>query len=372
MRLFTNAIIFGFFLVVISCNEKAATKEAPKKTTTEVISTGDPHAKVSSNIPFVTPEPDVLNPISQFVRRIFQDSKGNYWFGTNGDGVLFYDGKKLTKYSVDEGFDALAVRGIVEDKNGMIWFATENDLIIYNPKVSLTPTAESFSEFAYESVIPHFDIWGIMIDSYDVLWINTYMGVANYDGEYVRPFKLPLSKKDPNRGVSHPKMVSAVFEDSKGNMWFSTPSGAYKHDGEKLEHFSEKEGLASNSINHILEDNNGDIWFATHYGGVSKYDGKNFTNYTKEGTITGDEVWSLFKDKEGNIWFPAEHQGVYKYDGKNFTNFGKDQGLSSGAIQCIYQDKKGTIWFGGYLGLFKLEGEKVVSVTKEDLENRTH
>lgn len=370
-----KTFLFSFILITLtfSCKKKEVTKEkikAIEKNTQEV--EDNPQNNTTTNIPFVTSPPEVPNPISQFVRRIFQDSKGNYWFGTNGDGVLFYDGKKVTKYSIDEGFDAFAVRGIVEDKDGMIWFATENDLIIYDPKVSITPTADSFSEFAYESVIPHFDTWGLMIDSKDVLWINTYMGVASYDGEYVRPLLLPKSKKDPNRGVSHPKMVSSVFEDNKGNMWFSTPGGAYKDNGETLEHFSEEDGLPGSSVNQVIEDKNGDLWFATFYNGVSKYDGKTFTNYTKDGIITGDEVWSLFKDKEGNIWFPAEHHGVYKYDGATFTNYGKAQGLESGAIQCIFQDKGGVIWFGGYLGLFKLEGEKVVSVTKEDLETRTH
>jgi ligand-binding sensor domain-containing protein len=32
--------------------------------------------------------------VSQYIRSIFQDSKGNLWFGTIGDGVVRYD-KKL-------------------------------------------------------------------------------------------------------------------------------------------------------------------------------------------------------------------------------------------------------------------------------------
>lgn len=36
--------------------------------------------------------PPVAVQISEFVRRIFQDSRGDMWFGTNGDGVIRYDG----------------------------------------------------------------------------------------------------------------------------------------------------------------------------------------------------------------------------------------------------------------------------------------
>ena len=50
--------------------------------------------------------------ISEYVREVFQDRDGNFWFGTNGDGVCRYDGKSLTYLSVEEGFGGRAVRGI--------------------------------------------------------------------------------------------------------------------------------------------------------------------------------------------------------------------------------------------------------------------
>lgn len=30
--------------------------------------------------------------VSEFVRSMYQDTKGNYWFGTNGNGIIRYDG----------------------------------------------------------------------------------------------------------------------------------------------------------------------------------------------------------------------------------------------------------------------------------------
>ena len=367
--------VLSLFIILTSLISGCKGKEVPNEkaliqTTPSILDSVGPHAKVKANAPFLAPIVAVPNPISQFVRRIFQDSKGNMWMGTNGKGVLFYDGKNLSEYSLKNGFDAVAVRAIVEDKDGHIWFATENGVIIYDPAIAVTPIPASFKKFAKEKELPHYDIWNLMIDSKDKVWINTFMGAASYQNDTVTPFLLPASIKDTNRGVSNPKMVSSVYEDQKGTIWFATPGGAFYYDGTSLEQMSTAQGLAGNSINQVLEDNNGNYWFATFYNGVSRYDGKNFTNFTKDGTITGDEVWSLFKDKDGNIWFPAEHHGVYKYDGNSFTNYGKAQGLESGAIQCVFQDKDGVIWFGGYLGLFRLDGDKVVSVTKVDLTEK--
>jgi ligand-binding sensor domain-containing protein len=33
--------------------------------------------------------------VREFVRTIHQDRKGNYWFGTNGDGIIRYDGQTI-------------------------------------------------------------------------------------------------------------------------------------------------------------------------------------------------------------------------------------------------------------------------------------
>jgi len=41
--------------------------------------------------------------IGVFVRRIFQDRKGDLWFGTNSFGVCRYDGERLTYFSTQEG-----------------------------------------------------------------------------------------------------------------------------------------------------------------------------------------------------------------------------------------------------------------------------
>ena len=54
-------------------------------------------------------EPVVDAQISEFVRRIFQDKRGDLWFGTNGDGVIRYDGGFLEYFSIGEGFGGVCV-----------------------------------------------------------------------------------------------------------------------------------------------------------------------------------------------------------------------------------------------------------------------
>ena len=41
--------------------------------------------------------------VREFVRIMYQDTKGNYWFGTNGDGIIRYDGDVLEKMKMEQG-----------------------------------------------------------------------------------------------------------------------------------------------------------------------------------------------------------------------------------------------------------------------------
>jgi hypothetical protein len=176
---------------------------------------------------------------------MLEDKAGNFWFGTNGDGVIRYNGKSLEYFSIEEGFGGVAVRGIVQDKNDAIWFATDNGLIKYD--------GEKFTTLTKKDGLAHDDIWSIVLDRNGALWIGTFGGVSRFNGTAFTPFDLPEAPDDPNRGVSSPRMVYSIMQDSKGRMWFGTNGGAYVYDGKGLTNIS-KDGLCSNAVNSILED----------------------------------------------------------------------------------------------------------------------
>jgi ligand-binding sensor domain-containing protein len=112
--------------------------------------------------------------ISEFVRRIFQDSKGNLWFGTNGDGVCVYERPLLTYYSTRQGFGGDAVRGIVEDGDGNVWFATSGGITRYD--------GAGYVNFTVEDGLSHDDVWSLLIDREGTIWAGTFGGACRFDG----------------------------------------------------------------------------------------------------------------------------------------------------------------------------------------------
>ena len=46
----------------------------------------------------VSPQTD--SQIAEYIRNIYQDKNGNFWFGTNNYGLAHFNGEKLTYFSV--------------------------------------------------------------------------------------------------------------------------------------------------------------------------------------------------------------------------------------------------------------------------------
>jgi streptogramin lyase len=139
------------------------------------------------------------NAISDFVRRIFQDTRGDLWFGTNGDGVCRLDGQSLTYYSIPEGFGGTAVRGIVEDEAGNVWFATSGGVTKYD--------GESFANFTVDDGLNHDDVWCTLIDRVGMIWAVPMAGRVVSTESASSRLRFPFPRGTPTRGVSSPTIV---------------------------------------------------------------------------------------------------------------------------------------------------------------------
>lgn len=91
--------------------------------------------------------PHVAAPqISEYVREVFQDRDGDYWFGTNGDGVCRYDGKTFTAFREDPGLIINGrparshVQEFFEDKNGVLWLGCSGGLFRFDGKSFINVT----------------------------------------------------------------------------------------------------------------------------------------------------------------------------------------------------------------------------------------
>jgi ligand-binding sensor domain-containing protein len=299
--------------------------------------------------------------VSQFVRKMHQDKKGHYWFGTNGDGIIRYDGNMLEKIAIEGIHPNMRVLEIIEDKAGHLWFGTSDGLIQYD--------GEQFFTFSKKEGLQGDDveIWDLMIDKNGLMWVGSMEGVCHFDGEKFTPFALPKSKVINPEPILSIKRISGFLEDNDGNIWISNDgNGIYKYKNGAFTQLTTENGLIDDNSAAALLDKKGNVWISSYYGGASKFDGNTFTNFTKEGVIEGIETASFFEDSKGNIWFTVENIGVYKYDGSKFTLFTTENGLTTNGVQCIFEDYKGQLWLSTWQGLCIFDGEKFVNAKDKE------
>ncbi|MBP7642520.1 MAG: hypothetical protein KA767_04230 [Saprospiraceae bacterium] len=297
--------------------------------------------------------------VTEFVRSMHQDHKGNYWFGTNTNGIIRYNGQYLEQMPIVQNDMGVSVRAIVEDKMGNIWFGTSSGLVKYD--------GVKFTVFSTSLGLQHEEIWGLFIDSQGLIWVGSIGGLSHFDGKKFTPFLLPESSVENPQHMLSDKLVIKILEDRNGKMWLVTDgNGIFTYKQGVFNHLTNKNGLTDNQVADVLADKKGNIWIGTFNGGVSKFNGKTYTNFTKDGIIDGLETYNFCEDQKGNIWFSAEHHGVYRYDGTHFTNFTTENGLTTNGVQSIMEDNKGQLWFGTWQGMSIYDGQNFMNASKKE------
>lgn len=316
--------------------------------------------------------------VDENIRSIFQDSKGNYWFGTNSNGVYRYDGKMLLQYTVNDGLSDNQVQSIQEDEFGNLWFGTG----LFGVSRFDGNTFTTFSQ--NEILLLNNETNNSLKPQNSLLF---YAGGGAFFYKDNKLTYLPIGKTDTDikNSQNSPKNLSrfsvyTLLKDSKGNLWFGTQAaGVCRYDGNSFTWFTEK-GLAGPAVLSLFEDKKGNIWMGNNGAGLFCYDGKTLTNFSQEkkldnpnfqlageskpGTLA--RIYSINQDYNGTLWIGTVDNGVWLYDGKNITNYTTKDGLSSNAINTIYRDLYGEMWLGtDQDGICKFNGK---TFTKFEIE----
>ena len=360
--------------------------------------------------------------VNNKVGAIFEDSKGNFWVGTAGDGLHTMNRTRGTfqRHSYDPAHPEKLSRPmrsktlphdhitfITEDRTGAIWIGTSDAGINrYDPKTNsiryIKPSDRMGSD-TIDNVVPDNTSWAAYTSREGILWISSIVG--------------NLYRIDPfNKNFLHVLTggyTSSFFEDSSGKLWIATSGGFVTRDnkGDIKQVFADSAEFAKvDDITRTYHDRHGDLWVGTSHG-LYLFDKKkrNFIRYNHDAkdtaSLSDNFILCIYEDRNANFWIGtfralelmdrktgrSTHFKILPVDTNRFSinmvasvledrqnrfwvgSFGaggiqqlnKATGRFNGYliglnIYCIYEDSDGTVWVGADDGLYRYDGSSDV------------
>jgi ligand-binding sensor domain-containing protein/serine phosphatase RsbU (regulator of sigma subunit) len=323
---------------------------------------------------------------------IFQDSRGIIWLGTQGGGLIRFEGKEFQSYTTNDGLFSNSIRAITEDRNGNLWLGTDGGLNLFN---GITIAGFENIPGLYDEPIlslledEHGDIWAGTRNSgliriykveKDTLLsekFNTENGLSSnfifslyednrgriWAGTYGQGINI-LTHSDTTitienllPGINIPAArIVCMEEDTAGNIWIgSTDAGVFcivkNREGTKtIKKLPEMLNLGQEIIWSILSDSRGNLWLGTSEKGAVRLSGNKIVFFSDSLGMPGNQVYDMLEDFEGNLWFSTFGNGICRYGGDHFAHYTEYDGLSDNLVSDIEQDMNGYLWIATHGG----------------------
>lgn len=285
---------------------------------------------------------------------IFQDSRGNLWFGSDRGGVSQFDGNRFESYigSLDTSENAPTsnvgpgallgqTRQIVEDKWGHIWFLTH----------FRSENSGRVSWFDGSSI--NFIGTGnsILVDKHGDIWVGENQQLT----KYITPGVQRLPQAHPNEIIGEDLLrstnlkINVIFESEDGTIWIGGSDGEEQQDGVILS-FRENRWVQDP----LKIEESDDTSDKTDDGTPRIHPNAGFTRYDLSNLNAVSGIETIGEDTSGNLWFGG-YNLLLRFDGQAFEqvlplawghsgSIGK-RPASIERLASIQKDTKGRVWF---------------------------
>ena len=366
---------------------------------------------------------------SNTVRALFEDSEHRIWMGKRDGQIEIYssdlDFQGILTEEGDIAKSGRPLRGvpyhIMQDSHGNIWIATKGDGIILAEKEG---TRFKFTRFKYDEddiySLSHNSVYWLHEDKHGRIWVATFGGGLNYiqktpEGKYVF-----ISSRNNLKGFPYDRCyrVRHITSDKKGNIWVGSSDGAlsFKEDFKDPESIvfhlyaripDDMNCLSNNNVYRIVTTSQGEVYLATFGGGLNQLVSMNgegkavFKSYTVKDGLPSDILLSVEEDDTGNLWISTENglskfipseQRFENYNERDFggkIRFEEGTSLNLSSSTLLFGTSRGMLYFepehikkSNYVpsivfGTLKISNQEVIpgvsgSLLRQSLDNTEH
>lgn len=347
-------------------------------------------------------------------RSMLEDTNGNIWVGTNGNGLCIYNpnkkrfsgqaeaicwqgeslraicqarngtvwlgtaSRKLLRLNLATGkirpvvlkqadwprsFDAEfdQVYAIQEGRSGNIWVAASRGLFRFREEPGGGLDWDFFKIYQNEGSFPN--VFDLHLGPAGKIWLLTHFEFGQFDpatGQFNGHNYLHVSGGKKERGGNFP----CIFQQKNGLFWLGTKRGLIQFDPvtETFSFFG-NDPKDPNSLSHPLvkciqadpSEPERVLWVGTGGGGLNRFDLQTgrFTHFKKKDGLPDNVIYSILDDAEGNFWL-STNQGLARFNPRTglCKNYGVESGLQDNEFNsgAYFKSADGRLFFGGIGG----------------------
>jgi ligand-binding sensor domain-containing protein/signal transduction histidine kinase len=274
---------------------------------------------------------------------LLRDHDSNIWIGTEKQGLVRLNASGLAYLDPSGESTQAAVTTVFEDREGDIWAGGSNGIERLRNRAVVTYS------------MPQGQMNGpVYADSQGRVWLAPADGGLDRlsDGK-IRPVE--------QSGVGNDVVYSIAGTGDE--LWVGRRRGGLTHlhlsgGSIKSETYSQKDGLAQDSVYAVALSHDGAVWAGTLNAGASRYRDGRFTTYTSADGLASDTVNAIVEGADGTIWF-ATPEGLSALSKSGWRTYTTRDGLPSEDITCLFRDSGGIIWAGTMRGIAWVQAGRI-------------
>ena len=309
---------------------------------------------------------------------LFVDHDGDLWVGTLQRGLLRVSRGRTSVFARSDGLSGDRVMTMFQDREGNMWVGTADGVDRFRaPTVIQFSTRQGLSSPSVWSVLPSRD---------NSVWVSTVDGLNRLDAGHVTIYRSGTRESIRMRGVQGVRAtpaatwdlsvtektdsnlpddrVGSLYEDDRGRIWVSSPSGIARFDRGRFTHVTE---LPGGSVNAIVGDGKGGIWISYEDRGLVHWDNGKVVETLAWSSIGGNVVAAsvLADPARGGLWLGFFEGGLtFLKDGQVRAHYGTSDGLGAGRVMGLELDREGVLWAATEGGLSRLKDGRIITVTR--------
>jgi len=270
------------------------------------------------------------------VRSLCATRDGSLWIGTATGLVGHIRGDDLTTFPVGAQAEAM-----LEDRDGILWVATENRVLRFR--------AATQEQIGAAITLPEPFLSGLLQHSSGSIWFSTNDSVVRLD-----PGDLQ------GRLVKIAKGKFWLSEDTSETIWITSPDG-FSQPVTEAQTFSWTGMARAINVHTVLRDSQGNTWIGTLGQGLGRLRAashklEKIERFSQPDGLSGDFVWCLLEDREHNIWVGTQN-GLNRFRNEKITTLTRREGLASDSVDALAAGPDGTVWASTSIGINRIDGE---------------